>query len=65
MPNLDGYGAFQKIREFNTTLPIIAQTSYSFSVEVEKIKTLGFNDFISKPLEKERLYELIKKYFNK
>lgn len=65
MPNLDGYGAFQKIREFNKTLPIIAQTSYSFPEEVDKIKTLGFNDFISKPLEKERLYDLIKKYFNK
>ena len=65
MPNLDGYGAFQMIREFNQTVPIIAQTSYSFPEEVEKIKQLGFNDFISKPLDKERLYELIKKYFNK
>ena len=65
MPNLDGYGAFEKIREFNQTLPIIAQTSYSFPEEVEKIKKLGFNDFISKPLDKERLYELVKKYFNK
>ena len=65
MPNLDGYGAFEKIREFNKKLPIIAQTSYSFPEEVEKIKQLGFNDFISKPLDKERLYELVKKYFNK
>ena len=65
MPNLDGYGAFVKIREFNTEIPIIAQTSYSFPEEVEKIKQLGFNDFISKPLDKERLYELVKKYFNK
>ena len=45
MPHLDGYGAFEKIREFNKTLPIIAQTSYSFPEEVEKIKELGFNDF--------------------
>ncbi|CAM4400640.1 ATP-binding protein [Flavobacterium terrigena] len=65
MPNLDGYGAFQKIREFNKEIPIIAQTSYSFPEEVDKIKELGFNDFISKPLEKEKLYELVKKYFNK
>ncbi len=65
MPNLDGYGAFEKIREFNQTLPIIAQTSYSFPEEVEKIKELGFNDFISKPIDKERLYELVKKHFNK
>ncbi len=65
MPNLDGYGAFVKIREFNKEIPIIAQTSYSFPEEVEKIKQLGFNDFISKPLDKEKLYELVKKYFNK
>lgn len=65
MPNLDGYGAFEQIREFNKTIPIIAQTSYSFPEEVEKIKQLGFNDFISKPLEKDRLYEIVKKYFNK
>ena len=65
MPNLDGYGAFEKIRELNRTIPIIAQTSYSLPEEVEKIKQLGFNDFISKPLDKERLYELVKKYFNK
>lgn len=65
MPNLDGYGAFVKIREFNKKIPIIAQTSYSFPEEVEKIKQLGFNDFISKPLDKEKLYELVKKYFNK
>lgn len=65
MPNLDDYGAFEKIRKFNKTLPIIAQSSYSFPEEVEKIKQLGFNDFISKPLDKERLYELVKKYFNK
>lgn len=65
MPNLDGYGAFQEIRKFNKTIPIIAQTSYSFPEEVDKIKKLGFNDFISKPLEKEKLYELVKKYFNK
>jgi CheY-like chemotaxis protein len=65
MPNLDGYSAFEKIREFNQRLPLIAQTSYSFLEEVEKIKQLGFNDFISKPIDKERLYELVKKYFNK
>ena len=59
MPNLDGYGAFEKIREFNKEIPIVAQTSYSFPEEIEKIKSLGFNDFISKPLDKNKLYEII------
>lgn len=61
MPNLDGYGAFEKIREFNKDIPIIAQTSYSFPEEIEKIKKLGFNDFISKPLDKEKLYTIVNK----
>jgi signal transduction histidine kinase len=65
MPNLDGYEAFKQIREFNKELPIIAQTSYSFQEELDKIKELGFNGFISKPLDKNKLYELIKIYLKK
>lgn len=65
MPILDGYQAFLKIREFNTKLPIIAQTSYSFPEEIEKIKEIGFNDYITKPIEKEEFFMLIKKYMKK
>ena len=62
MPNLNGYEAFSEIRKFNVTIPIIAQTSYTFEDEINKIKELGFTDFISKPIEKERLYAVIKLY---
>lgn len=65
MPNLNGYEAYKKIREFNTTVPIIAQTSYSFPEEIEKIKEIGFTNFISKPLNKERLLEMIGVFFNR
>lgn len=65
MPNLNGYEAFKQIREFNKELPIIAQTSYSFQEELDKIKELGFNGFISKPLDKNKLYELINIYLKK
>ncbi|CAM4185124.1 MULTISPECIES: ATP-binding protein [Flavobacterium] len=65
MPVLDGHQAFKKIRTFNKTVPIIAQTSYSFPEEIEKIKELGFNDFITKPIEKEKLFMLIEKYLKK
>lgn len=63
MPNLNGYEAFERIREFNPDIPIIAQTSYSFSEEIEKIKEVGFNDYVSKPLDKEKIFIIIKKYF--
>lgn len=65
MPNINGYEAYIKIREFNTQIPIIAQTSYSFPEEIERIKQIGFSDFISKPLNKEKLLELVGKYFNR
>mgnify|MGYP003550114725 FL=1 len=65
MPNLNGYEAFTEIRKFNVNIPIIAQTSYTFEDEINKIKELGFTDFISKPIEKEKLYELIKLYMKR
>lgn len=65
MPNMNGYDAFKKIREFNVNIPIIAQTSYSFEEELNLIKELGFNGFLSKPLDKEKLYDLIKLYLKK
>ncbi|VXB64493.1 conserved hypothetical protein [Flavobacterium sp. 9AF] len=65
MPIIDGYEAYKKIREFNKNIPIIAQTSYSFQEEIEKINVTGFNDFISKPIDKEKLYILIRKYLKK
>ena len=65
MPNMNGYEAFSKIREFNTDVPIIAQTSYSFEEELNKIKELGFNGFLSKPIKKEELFKLIRLYMKK
>jgi signal transduction histidine kinase/CheY-like chemotaxis protein len=65
MPNLNGYESFKQIRAFNKDIPIIAQTSYSFEEELTKIKELGFNGFLSKPIDKNQLHELIKIYLKK
>lgn len=65
MPSVDGHEAFEKIRAFNKKIPIVAQTSYSFPEEIEKINKTGFNDFISKPIDKDKLYIIIKKYMHK
>lgn len=65
MPNMDGYEAFVKIREFNKAIPIIAQTSYSFEEELNKIKSLGFTDFISKPIQKNKLHAMVLNYLKK
>jgi PAS domain S-box-containing protein len=65
MPKMDGNEATRQIRQFNKDVVIIAQTAYAFADDNEKAIEAGCNDYISKPINKTILYELIKKYFNK
>lgn len=64
MPILNGYEATKKIREFNKEVPIIAQTAFAMIPEQKTILESGFTDFLSKPVEEEKLFGLIKKYMN-
>ena len=63
MPQMNGLEATQQIRQFNKDVIIIAQTAYAFTGDREKAIEAGCNDYISKPINKTLLYELIKKYF--
>lgn len=64
MPILNGYEATKQIREFNTEVPIIAQTAFAMIPEQKAIIESGFTDFLSKPVEEEKLFGMIKKYMN-
>ena len=64
MPVLNGYDAAKQIREFNKDIPIIAQTAFAMIPEQKTILETGFNDFLSKPVEEEKLFGLIKKYMS-
>jgi len=59
MPKLNGYEALEQIKKMRPELSIIAQTAYSSSDDIEKIKQAGFAGYITKPLNKEKLFELI------
>jgi hypothetical protein len=65
MPVMDGNEATRQIRQFNRDIIIIAQTAYAFPGDSEKAIEAGCNDYISKPINKTLLYELIKKHCNK
>ncbi|MBX9806980.1 MAG: response regulator [Flavobacteriaceae bacterium] len=65
MPVLNGFEAFKIIHSFNPNLPVIAQTAYSSAEDYERIMTLGFSGYISKPLDKSKIYELIATVFRK
>jgi len=64
MPEMDGYETTLQIREFNKDVIIIAQTAYALDGEREKALKSGCNDYISKPIKKATLLELINKYFS-
>ena len=63
MPKMNGLEATIKIREFNKDVIIIAQTAYAFYHDREKAIEAGCNDYISKPFNKDKLFEIIEKYF--
>jgi PAS domain S-box-containing protein len=62
MPEMGGYEATSKIREFNKEVVIIAQTAYGLSGDREKAIEAGCNDYISKPIIMAELLALIQKY---
>jgi len=62
---MDGYEATRKIRQFNTEVLIIAQTAFALTGDREKALAAGCNDYISKPIRKDKLKELIQQYFKK
>jgi len=62
MPIMTGIEATKLIRKFQPNLPVIAQTAYSTTEDKEKAFLAGCNDFISKPINKERLKDILKKY---
>jgi CheY-like chemotaxis protein len=64
MPGLSGYDAFAKVKEINPKMPIIAQTAFSSTEEIERIKSFGFDAYITKPLDKEKLYDLLTSILN-
>jgi PAS domain S-box-containing protein len=63
MPNMDGFEATQKIREFDTNTPIIALSAAVMQKDKELTSKAGMNDHLSKPIIKDELYNVIRNYF--
>ena len=63
MPLMDGYEATRQIRQINKDVVIIAQTAFGLSGDKEKALMAGCNDYISKPIQREKLVNLMQKFF--
>ena len=60
MPVMNGFEATEYIRNtMNLTIPIIALTADVTTVDLEKCKAVGMNDYIAKPVDERILYSKI------
>ena len=63
LPVMDGYTATRKIRAFNKDIIIIGQTAFAQKGDKQKVLDCGCNDYISKPINKPEIIEILQKYF--
>ena len=62
MPEKDGIQTFKELRELGAKQPIVAITANAMSHDIEQYKRLGFNDYLTKPLSRKQLTDLISLY---
>ena len=63
LPEIDGYHVAKTIRQSNPAIPIIAQTALAMSSDRIKCMEAGCSDYLTKPLQFEKLLDTIHKYF--
>jgi PAS domain S-box-containing protein len=65
MPEMDGLEATTAIRSLpgdKSRVPVIAMTAHAIVGDREKFLQAGMNDYISKPITKHRLYEILSQW---
>ncbi|OHE10590.1 MAG: hypothetical protein A2513_06955 [Sulfurimonas sp. RIFOXYD12_FULL_33_39] len=65
MPMMDGYEAAKIIREMDKTIPIVALSANAMKEDANKSKSAGMNDHLNKPIDTEKLFEVLLKYISK
>lgn len=64
MPEMDGLTATRLIRNIaGHAVPVIAMTAHVQESEISKCIAAGMNDFLAKPIEEEKLIDVLAKYF--
>lgn len=62
MPRMDGYEATREIRKLSPDVAIIAVTAYAFASDRERIMEIGFNGYVSKPVDATKLENEIRNH---
>lgn len=63
MPNMSGVETLQKLKEDETfKIPVVALTANAIEGMKEKYLNAGFDDYLSKPIDKQELLRVLKTY---
>ncbi|MBN1251781.1 MAG: response regulator [Bacteroidales bacterium] len=62
MPNMNGYEATEKIKSISLKTNVVMQSAYIQDNDKEKAFLAGCSDFISKPIRKSDLENILRKY---
>lgn len=67
MPLLDGYGATERIRDWETQqgrarMPVIALTANAYAEDRERCLVAGMDDYLAKPIDAGELREVLEKW---
>ena len=62
LPGIDGYETTMRIHNTHPVLPIVALTADAFSTDNQQFADAGFNGFLSKPIEQEKLKQTLNKF---
>jgi signal transduction histidine kinase/ActR/RegA family two-component response regulator len=62
MPIMTGFEATVEIKKLDEKLPIVAQTAYTTVEDIERAFNAGCCDYLTKPIQKNKLKEIILKY---
>jgi CheY-like chemotaxis protein len=65
MPEMNGFEALKIIKSKLPNLPVIALTAYAVSGDRERGLKAGFNEYLSKPVSRKLLMDLIAKHLHR
>ena len=65
MLDMDGVEFCQRIRERNSLSAIIALTGYADLYDLEKLKQVGFDNYLTKPIKLDKIQPVVEAGFKK
>jgi len=64
MPNMNGYEATKTLRQKGLTTPIVALTAHVMNGDEQKCLSVGCDDYLAKPLDRQKLLQVMRKYLH-